>query len=494
MKDQLTCHRAARILENANWIHILDSGSSCREFELLRDRLLDLPPDVMLPYDLYDDELRLLEKAKSLRNTKRDAITLLRYTTLSPYTGHKIGLRSEMGVEDGMRFILNDADLSGLDDTKKRWLLDEAEFYLSSSRRNPMHLLNLAIMAKKRLNKLGRDAYISGDLRRCIKSVDKIIIVYTGDLLKKEDVYDINRLANREYTEVVFKHTSPERLGTVLFETTGPLDFVRSIKEKFGGKLPECEDEKEIFRLSGLAYIDPEYRDGTRPTFLLGDIVGDFHVHSWWSDGNNSIAEVKKEAIKLGYEFITFCDHSQNSKRSGGVKISLLDKRNMEISENSDRDLLILSGMELDILDGYLDAYDSYRQYSEVILASMHSGIRDVPGDLTRSYLSILSRHRPTAIAHISASIIARRIPYRFNKEKVFIKMKERGVMLEINGSPQRLSPGIEDLKLAREIGLKFVLSTDCHDKRLLGLWMRWACAHANRAGIPPEMILNVRK
>jgi DNA polymerase (family 10) len=88
------------------------------------------------------------------------------------------------------------------------------------------------------------------------------------------------------------------------------------------------QDETEIYQSLGLPYIPPELREDRGeveaasrdrlPRLLeLGDIRGDLHVHTVWSDGLSTIEQVVKRARDKGYSYIAVTDHSQSLKLPG---------------------------------------------------------------------------------------------------------------------------------------------------------------------------------
>jgi len=51
----------------------------------------------------------------------------------------------------------------------------------------------------------------------------------------------------------------------------------------------------------------------------LKDIKGDFHCHSDWDGGENSLKELALKAIELGYEYLGICDHTKSLKIENGL-------------------------------------------------------------------------------------------------------------------------------------------------------------------------------
>ncbi|MBD3361060.1 DNA polymerase/3'-5' exonuclease PolX, partial [Candidatus Peregrinibacteria bacterium] len=83
-------------------------------------------------------------------------------------------------------------------------------------------------------------------------------------------------------------------------------------------KIP-LKNEDSLYEKLDLQYIPPEMRENRGeieaaknkeiPGLIeLKDIKGDFHIHTTYSDGSNTIEEMAKAAKKKGYEYIAIAD------------------------------------------------------------------------------------------------------------------------------------------------------------------------------------------
>ena len=92
------------------------------------------------------------------------------------------------------------------------------------------------------------------------------------------------------------------------------------------GEVFTAADEEELYAHLGYAYIPPELRenggeleaarDGELPALVeRGDLRGDLHSHSTWSDGKATIEEMARAAQALGHEYLAMCDHSHAPAR-----------------------------------------------------------------------------------------------------------------------------------------------------------------------------------
>ena len=137
---------------------------------------------------------------------------------------------------------------------------------------------------------------------------------------------------------------------------------VFELDERVGG-----ETELEVFSAVGLPWIPPELPGGSRggggrgvgqglPNLLeLQDLLGDLHAHSTWSDGRDSIRDMARASLELGYEYLCVTDHSQSLTMAGGLTPDRVRRQWAEIDEVQEGvGLSVLKGLEVDILrDGY---------------------------------------------------------------------------------------------------------------------------------------------
>src|SRR6476646_6550885 len=61
------------------------------------------------------------------------------------------------------------------------------------------------------------------------------------------------------------------------------------------------------------------------------DYRGDLQMHSTWSDGSQTLEDIIKAGIGLGYQFCAVTDHSYGLKIAGGVTMAELAEQHKEI-------------------------------------------------------------------------------------------------------------------------------------------------------------------
>ncbi|MGH3004079.1 MAG: hypothetical protein ACRDM1_15680 [Gaiellaceae bacterium] len=287
----------------------------------------------------------------------------------------------------------------------------------------------------------------------------------------------------------------PGRFGTELVCATGSDEFVASL-----GKLPDAPDEESLFRALGRPYVPPELREepfeGAPPELLSpGDVRGDLHVHTTWSDGKFSVLEMGEAARALGYDYLAICDHTRNVRVVPGLDADDVRRQGEEIAAANEllAPFRILRGSECDILtDGSLDLPDDVLGELEWVQASVHAGQRQSREQLTERTLEAVRHPAVRSISHPQGRIINHRPPNAVDLEAVFAACAETGTALETNGLPDRIDLSSKLVRDAVRAGVRITCSTDAHSVGGLDN-MRLSVATARRGRAGPADVLNTR-
>ena len=225
----------------------------------------------------------------------------------------------------------------------------------------------------------------------------------------------------------------------------------------------------------------------------MEDIKGDLQMHTTASDGKASVEEMAEAAKQLGYEYILITDHSKAVTIANGLdeKRAVENIRRIKAARKKVKGIEIWAGAEVDILgDGSLDYANEILKQFDIVLVSVHSRM-NMPGqEMTARLLKALANPYVRILGHPTGRQILRRDPFVFDLEKVFAAAKEYGVILESNGHPERLDLCDRHLKLARDRGMKVIISTDAHSPDHFKL-MRYGVVTARRGWMRKEDILN---
>ena len=244
------------------------------------------------------------------------------------------------------------------------------------------------------------------------------------------------------------------------------------------GQPLHINSEEDIYRALGLRWMPPELREdrgeieaaerGTLPTLVeMTDIKGDLQSHSTWSDGSKSILEMAQAAKARGYQYLAITDHSQSLTIANGLSIERLHAQRKEIEEAQKAvgdDFRILHGAEVEIkLDGTLDYPDEVLAWLDVVVASIHSGLRGSAEQVTHRALAAARNPHVDIIGHPTGRIIGQREPAALDVGALIREAARTGVALEINSAPDRLDLDDIYIQEAMEEGCVLAVNTDAH-------------------------------
>lgn len=262
--------------------------------------------------------------------------------------------------------------------------------------------------------------------------------------------------------------------------------------------------EEEIYSRLGLPWIPPELRENLGeieaaekrelPTLVeLADIRGDMQMHTTASDGHASIEGMAGAAKLLGYQYILITDHSKAVTVANGLseQRAVDHIARIRAARANVKGIEIWAGSEVDILgDGALDYSDELLRQFDIVLASVHSRMTMPAEEMTPRLLRALENPYVRILGHPTGRLILRRDPFLFDLEKVFAAARKFGVILEINASPERLDLSDRHVRLARDRGMKVIISTDAHDPQHFKL-MRYGVTTARRGWMEKSGVLN---
>lgn len=316
----------------------------------------------------------------------------------------------------------------------------------------------------------------------------------------------------------------PEEFGNLLQHFTGSKQHNVKLRERAlrmglsvsehgitdteTGTVTRCEDEAGVYRRLGLAYIEPELREGRDeieraaagelPELVtVADIRGDLHCHTTLSDGRNTLGEMAEAARGRGYSYLAITDHSASHGFGDDVQPDALLRRVEEIAawnvEHGSRRFRLLAGAEVNILtDGSLDYADDVLEQLDWVLASVHTSFRMSKRKMTDRVIAAVRHPLVDCLGHPTGRLLLRREPYEIDVEAVVAAAADAGTMIEINGNPNRRDLNDRHARLAAEAGVPIVCSTDAHRTATLRN-ISYAVATARRAGLSAKQVANTR-
>ncbi len=316
---------------------------------------------------------------------------------------------------------------------------------------------------------------------------------------------------------VDFRLVKLDEFATALHHFTGSKDHnvrMRQLAKSQGKKISEYgveqpdgslvtfETEEAFFAHFDLPFIPPTVRENGRELERLDeletlpqleDIVSDLHMHTTWSDGAHSVAEMGEALIARGYTYGVITDHSQYLKVANGLTPERLDKQKLEIFAFNEAhpDFRLYRGTEMDILpDGSLDFEDDVMRELDFVIASIHSSFSQPQEKIMERLHTAMRNPYVHMIAHPTGRIIGQRTGYDPDVPQLIDWAAEYGKILELNANPYRLDLAAEYLQIAMEKNVPIAINTDAHAIDQLR-FMDIGVKYAQKAWVKKELIVN---
>ena len=396
--------------------------------------------------------------------------------------------------------------------------------------------LALEIIAQLEKVKGVVEAHPAGSLRRMRPTIgDLDIAVAAKDSTAVMDAFvglpRVLRVLGRGDTKASVEFTDgvraqvwvhpPEEFGTALVYATGSKDHNVRLRElalaknlslsdhsflKMKGKGEIlCATEEEVYETLGMAWVPPELREdrgeiqaakaNKLPKLIeVKDIKADLQTHSTWSDGKLTMLEMARAAAKRGIKVIAFTDHSASLGVTGGLKMEDHKKQAAEIKKIQKQlgdSILVLHASEVEIkADGTLDYPDEFLATLDLVLASMHTSLRQPREKVTERVINAIRNPHVDIIGHPTGRLIPDREGADLDMDAVLKAAAETGVALEINASPYRLD--LEDIyaRRAKDMGIPLSINTDSHSEADFDM-LPYGVATARRGWVTKNDVIN---
>ena len=328
------------------------------------------------------------------------------------------------------------------------------------------------------------------------------------------------RARTRTGMVVELRAVAPEQFGNLLSRLTGSGAHNAALRERavraglhlseYGvlddadGRTRTCREERELYELLGLAFIEPELREsrgeieaaaaGTLPRLVeLGDLRGDLHCHTTTSDGRAEIEQMARAALALGFEYLAITDHSATHGFGNDVSADQLRRQIERVREldASIEGIKLLAGSEVNILpDGSPNYADELLEQLDWVIASVHTAFGIGAEAMTARMLAAAEHPLIDAIGHPTGRLIERRAPYELDVDALIDACARSGTLLEINSSPDRRDLDERHARAAAAAGVGIVINSDAHSPagfaaRRYGVWT------ARRAWLTADAVLN---
>src|SRR5512138_16653 len=429
--------------------------------------------------------------------------------------------------------------LPGMGAKSEAAILEGIETLGRRSQRIPLgraYPLAQALIAEFKKVKGVVDAEPAGSLRRMRDTVgDLDILVAAKDPDAVMDVFvkqpRIHRVLGRGPTKASIEFNDglrvqlwvhpPEEFGTALVYATGSKEHNIRLREMalakdlslsdhvfaniIDGSEIYCATEEDVYKTLGLPWIPPELREdrgeiqaaktNKLPKLMQKkDVKADLQMHSTYSDGKLSMLEMARAAAKRGMKVIAFTDHSVSLGVTGGLTMEDHARQAAEIKEAQAKlgdKILILHATEVEIkADGTLDYPDEFLATLDLVVASLHTGLRQARERVTERVLNAIRNPNVDIIGHPTGRLIPDREGADLDMDAVLQAAAETGVALEINAHPARLDLSDINARRAKELGIPISINTDAHSEEDMDM-LPYGVATARRAWLEPKDVIN---
>jgi DNA polymerase (family 10) len=379
--------------------------------------------------------------------------------------------------------------------------------------------IEMARLANRALAKAGlAEAVVVGETRRGVEIVSELQMIVRGPCdvgaiaraLRGASACENVEVVDAESVSMRFEGGGPARLTVVpqasfveaQLRRTGSPSHVRWLASLAGqgGLTAVCRrsrTEDEVYAALGVPFAPPELREGAtrRVPELVCGVHGVFHVHTTWSDGSATIADMAKAAQEAGYGYLGITEHSKAASYARGLDAKQLHQqaRALVQARRSLPHMTLLHGVEVDVMpDGTLDLDDATLASLDFVIASVHVALDMNARDMTARLLRAVRHPLVTILGHPTGRLLLGRKASAFDVEAVASAAAGNDTFLEINANPQRLDLGEDLVRRAAAEGARFAIDPDAHSPRGirdtdLGISV------ARRAGLAPSQVLNTR-
>ena len=239
-------------------------------------------------------------------------------------------------------------------------------------------------------------------------------------------------------------------------------------------------------------------------------LTADYHTHTPYSHGKNTVLENAQAAKKLNLKQIAITDHGFNHLLFG-LKRKVLPDLRAEIEEAEKfTGVKVLMGMESNVISvgGETDMRLSDLQYFDIYLCGIHEVLKyktfsdfynimvknyvaykfgkkpldKVVETTTKAYINVIKNNPIDILTHINYKCYC-------NLVEVAKCCADYGTYIEINTKKRHISA--EELNAMAETGVKFVIDSDAHSADRVGD-LRIAEELLSEASVPLDRIENI--
>ena len=264
------------------------------------------------------------------------------------------------------------------------------------------------------------------------------------------------------------------------------------------------ESEESMYAALDLPLIPPEMREdrgeidaaaaGELPDLVEeGDVRGDLHLHTEWSDGHDTIAEMVAGAAEFGHDYVAISDHATGPGMVGGVGVEddeLLEQAEEVRAVAADASIRVFTGVEANVAaDGSISVADDVLAELDCVVASPHASL---DGDGTERLVTACEHPHVNVLGHPTGRLLNQREGLDVDIDAVAEAAAANDTALEINANPHRLDLRGGLVKAAIEAGATIAIDTDAHTPASYA-FVRYGVHTARRGWVAADDVLNTR-
>ena len=437
--------------------------------------------------------------------------------------GGKVRVLPGFGEKSEAQILASISELKKSKNSKERMLIRKAE---EVSERVISYLkAHPEIQDAESLGSLRRRAPTVGDLDIAIQTTNSEVAI--KHFIKYDEIEEVlvegeqrASVVMADDVQVDIRVCTAENFGSMLQYFTGSkahnivlrtyaLERRNCSLSEYGikkdDKLNEFGVEKDFYEFLGLQHIPPEIRQGKEEVSLaakgklpklveLGDIKGEIHTHTIFSDGTNTLQEMVDSAVALGYEYIGISDHAPSVQSRGHdevAKIVETTRKKIDALNKAQDKIKILYGYEVNILaDATIALPDEFLKQLDYAIGSIHGAFNQDRETITKRLVAALENPYINVIGHPSGRLLNERDAYDVDWREFFIAAKDNDKIVEINAQPNRLDLTEDLVEEAINRGIELMINTDAHATEHLDL-MKYGLDVARRGWAESKHIIN---
>lgn len=328
---------------------------------------------------------------------------------------------------------------------------------------------------------------LTGEFRRGLEIINQLEWVTTAPIaalkqffldgqytIEMEDAGSIT-VKGPENKKLAFHASSEEDFTVRLFETSGSDIFIEACRQNAAwAGLNGIKTEEELLTRLGLSNIPVYLREqewalshtGPLDVIQPSDIKAIIHSHSNWSDGGNTIEDMAKACIALGYEYLVISDHSKSAFYANGLSEERIREQHRYIDELNEKlkPFKIFKSIECDILnDGSLDYSDNILSTFDLVIASVHSNLKMTEEKAMMRLLRAIENPYTTILGHPTGRLLLSRKGYPVDHTKIIDACAANNVVIELNAHPRRLDMDWRWIREATGKNVLISIDPDAH-------------------------------